>query len=117
VTSLGDIIRRQRDLHELSLRQLADLAGISNPYLSQIEHGMRAPSEAVLQAIASALHIPVENLYREAGLRPLEDEDDATERAVIDAINSDPRLTRARRRALIETYRAFIDAPPRPGRS
>jgi transcriptional regulator with XRE-family HTH domain len=115
VSSLGDIIRRQRDLHELSLRQLADLAGISNPYLSQIEHGMRAPSEAVLQGIARALNIPVDKLYQEAGLRPI-DHDDPAEQAVIDAINADHRLTPSRRRALIETYRAFIESPPRPGR-
>jgi transcriptional regulator with XRE-family HTH domain len=117
VTSLGDIIRRQRELHELSLRQLADLAGISNPYLSQIEHGMRAPSEAVLSGIAMALGVPVEALYRQAGLRRHEDRDDAPERAVLEAIEADTRLTPARRRALIETYRAFVDAPPRPRRS
>jgi transcriptional regulator with XRE-family HTH domain len=116
VSSLGDIIRRQRELHEFSLRQLADLAGISNPYLSQIEHGMRAPSEAVLGGIARALNVPVETLYRQAGLRPRDDDEDTAEQAVIDAIHADPRLTAARRRSLIEIYRAFVDAPPRPGR-
>ena len=114
--SLGDIIRRQRELHELSLRQLADLAGISNPYLSQIEHGIRAPSQAVLDGIAKALGVPVETLYRESGLRPRTDDADPAEEAVIDAIEADPRLTPSRRRALIETYRAFVDAPPRPKR-
>jgi len=116
VASLGDIIRRQRELHELSLRQLADLAGISNPYLSQIEHGIRAPSGSVLDGIAKALGVPVETLYRESGLRPRGDDADPAEQAVIDAIEADPRLTPARRRALIETYRAFVDAPQRPKR-
>jgi transcriptional regulator with XRE-family HTH domain len=117
VTSLGDIIRRQRELHELSLRQLADLAGISNPYLSQIEHGMRAPSEAVLRGIAKALNVPVEAIYRDAGLRIDGEPEDDVEQAIVDAINADSRLTPTRRRALIEIYRAFVDAPPRPGRS
>jgi transcriptional regulator with XRE-family HTH domain len=114
MSTLGDIIRAQRELHELSLRQLADLAGISNPYLSQIEHGMRAPSEAVLHGIAEALGLPVEKLYRDAGWEPHDQSDAEIEQAVIEAVEADSRLTPARRRALIETYRAFVDAPPRP---
>ena len=58
---VGDIIRRQRELAELSMRQVAAMAGISNPYLSQIEHGLRAPSEAVLETIAATLGVPPEN--------------------------------------------------------
>ena len=59
---LGEIIRRQRELSELSMRQFADLAGISNPYLSQIERGLRDPSERVLEAIASALQVSADTL-------------------------------------------------------
>src|SRR4051794_41945741 len=64
---LGEIIRRQRELSELSMRQFATLAGISNPYLSQIERGLREPSERVLEAIAAALQVSAETLYEQAG--------------------------------------------------
>ena len=59
---MGELIRRQRELAELSMRQVAAMAGISNPYLSQIEHGLRAPSEAVLETIAATLGVPPETL-------------------------------------------------------
>ena len=65
---LGEIIRRQRELSELSMRQFADLAGISNPYLSQIERGLREPSERVLDAIASTLQVSADTLYEQAGV-------------------------------------------------
>src|SRR4051794_6232985 len=65
---LGEIIRRQRELSELSMRQFATLAGISNPYLSQIERGLREPSERVLEAIAAALQVSAETLYEQAGV-------------------------------------------------
>ncbi len=61
--SLGEFIRRQRELSEMSMREFARVAGISNPYLSQIERGLRAPSEQVLQAIAGALQVSAETLY------------------------------------------------------
>ena len=67
-SSLGDFIRRQRELSELSLREFARLAGISNPYLSQIERGLRAPSEQVLQAIADTLKVSADTLYEQAGV-------------------------------------------------
>jgi transcriptional regulator with XRE-family HTH domain len=102
---LGDIIRRQRELSELSMRQFAELAGISNPYLSQIERGLREPSERVLDAIASVLQVSVDTLYEQAGVKP---EDEAEEpSAVEDAIREDPRLTGRQRQALLEVYRAF----------
>ena len=66
--ALGEIIRQQRELAELSMRQFAQLAGISNPYLSQIERGLRAPSEQVLEGIASALKVSSEALYEQAGV-------------------------------------------------
>ena len=72
--TLGDVIRRQRQVHELSLRQLAQLTGISNPYLSQIERGLREPSSMVVDAIADALDLTTERLYEAAGIRPEEDE-------------------------------------------
>ena len=68
--ALGEIIRQQRELAELSMRQFADLAGISNPYLSQIERGLRAPSEQVLDAIAKTLKVSADALYEQAGVPP-----------------------------------------------
>src|SRR5919206_4437535 len=100
--SLGEFIRRQRELHELSMRQLSDMVGISNPYLSQIEHGLREPSDRVLQAIARSLKLPTEKLYEQAG-REEEDEDSD----VVKAIRADPNLTARQRDALLEVYRGF----------
>ena len=104
---LGDYIRRQRELQELSLRQLAGLAGISNPYLSQIERGLREPSEKVLDAIARSLELSAEGLYEQGGRRRGEDEDDAEVPAVVAAIRADPRLTGRQRQALLEIYDAL----------
>jgi transcriptional regulator with XRE-family HTH domain len=104
--ALGEIIRHQRELAELSMRRFAELAGISNPYLSQIERGLRAPSEQVLDAIAAALGSSVDSLYEQAGVAPPGDENQ--ESAVLDAIRSDPRLTARQRSALREVYTAFV---------
>src|SRR5437764_6299374 len=109
--ALGEIIRRQRELAELSMRQFADLAGISNPYLSQIERGLRAPSEQVLDGIAKALKISSDALYEQAGMPPPGQEDE--ENAVLDAIGADTRLTTRQRAALREVYEAFVAAGPR----
>ena len=68
--SLGEIIRQERELLDLSMRQFADRAGISNPYLSQIERGLRAPSEQVLNAIARTLRVSADALYERAGIEP-----------------------------------------------
>ena len=103
--TLGDVIRQQRQLHELSLRELARLTGISNPYLSQIEHGLREPSTTVVNAIADALDMTTERLYAAAGIP---DEEEGS--GVLVAIEADPLLRPAQRRALTETYRAFVDA-------
>lgn len=111
--ALGEIIRRQRELSELSMRQFADMAGISNPYLSQIERGLREPSEKVIEAIAAALRTSADSLYEEAGLADAEPE---AEPAVIEAIRTDSALTARQRQALVTTYEAFLaanGAPPR----
>jgi transcriptional regulator with XRE-family HTH domain len=111
---LGEFIRRQRELSELSMRQFADLAGISNPYLSQIERGLREPSERVLDAIASALRVSADSIYEQAGIHV---EDEPASAAVEEAIRADPRLTGRQRQALLEVYRAFVARAPQPGRS
>ncbi len=109
-SALGEIIRQQRELAELSMRQFADLAGISNPYLSQIERGLRAPSEQVVDGIARALKVSADALYQQAGVaRPGEDAEDS---AVLDAIAADPRLTARQRTALREVYEAFVAVAP-----
>ena len=108
---LGEFIRRQRELSELSMRQFADLAGISNPYLSQIERGLREPSERVLDAIATALQVSADSIYEQAGVTVTEDDD--TSRAVEEAIRADERLTGRQRQALLEVYRSFV-AQARP---
>jgi transcriptional regulator with XRE-family HTH domain len=104
--TLGQLIRRQRELHELSLRQMARAAGISNPYLSQIERGLREPSEQVLEAIARSLELSVDALYEQAGLTRSDEHEE--EPAVIRAIQDDRGLSARQRRALIEIYEAFI---------
>jgi transcriptional regulator with XRE-family HTH domain len=96
---LGEIIRRQRELAELSMRQVAAMAGISNPYLSQIEHGLRAPSEEVLRAIADSLNVSADMLRGE--------EPAAQSAEVIEAIQADPDLTTSQRRSLVEAYQAL----------
>jgi transcriptional regulator with XRE-family HTH domain len=104
-SSFGDYIRRQRELQDLTMRQLADLAGISNPYLSQIERGLREPSERVLEAIADNLEMSAETLKRHRR-RPADD--GAEDSEVVAAIRADRRLTARQRQALIEVYRAFV---------
>jgi transcriptional regulator with XRE-family HTH domain len=109
--ALGEIIRQQRELAQYSMRQFAALAGISNPYLSQIERGLRAPSEHVLDAIAETLKVSADALYAEAGVTP--PGDDEQESAVLDAIAADQRLTARQRSALREIYEAFVANSPR----
>ena len=112
--SLGELIRRQRELNELSLRQLARIVGISNPYLSQIERGLREPSDSVLEGIARSLKVPLDDLYESAGAAG--DDTGDQEAAVISAIRDDARLTARQRQALIEVYEAFVAAGPRQRR-
>lgn len=95
----------------MSLRKLAEQAGVSNPYLSQIERGLRRPSAEILKAIARALQIRTEALYERAGL--LEEREPAG--SVIDAIRSDDQLTHAQKEALAEIYRSFATATEQEG--
>jgi transcriptional regulator with XRE-family HTH domain len=111
--SIGEAIRRQRELSRVSMRQFADMAGISNPYLSQIERGLRKPSERVLDAIAETLQTSADALYEQAGI-VIEDEPEAS--AVAAAIEADPALTQRQRRALLDVYDAFVAVGPAPRR-
>jgi len=104
VESLGAYLREQRVGAELSLRQLAEQAGVSNPYLSQIERGLRRPSAEVLQALAKALRISAEQVYVQAGI--LNPDDDQV-RSVELAILGDPGLTERQKNALLEVYESF----------
>ena len=106
---LGAIIREQRELAALPMRQLAKSVGISNPYLSQIERGLRAPSDAVIEALAAALDLSADELYRRAGFVEAAD-DEPGQCALAEAIASAPELTAAQRRAMAEIHRSFIDA-------
>jgi len=110
-SSFGEYIRRQRELQELTMRQLADLVGISNPYLSQIERGLREPSERVLEAIADNLEMSADTLKRHRPRRP--DEGDE-EPAVVAAIRADKDLTASQRKALVEVYEALVATRRRP---
>jgi transcriptional regulator with XRE-family HTH domain len=108
---LGAIIREQRELAALPMRQLAKSVGISNPYLSQIERGLRAPSEAVIEALAAALDLSAEDLYRRAGFIEMVNSADAPAQSVLaEAIAAAPELTAAQRRAMAEIHRSFVDA-------
>ncbi|MCP3770981.1 MULTISPECIES: helix-turn-helix domain-containing protein [unclassified Streptomyces] len=105
VGNLGDYLREQRRNAQLSLRQLADAAGVSNPYLSQIERGLRKPSAEVLQQVAKALRISAETLYVRAGILDAErDRDDLETRAVILA---DLTLTERQKQVLLQIYESF----------
>ena len=104
VESLGDYLREQRLANRLSLRQLAEATGVSNPYLSQIERGLRKPSAEVLQSLAKALRVSAETLYVQAGiLNP----DDVEVRNVELSILADTALTERQKQALIDVYRSF----------
>src|SRR5579884_230924 len=102
VEDIGAYIREQRESAHVSLRQLAKLAGVSNPYLSQVERGLRKPSAEILQQIAKGLRISAEALYVRAGIlehRPAS--------AVVDAVLADLELTERQKQVLIEIYQSF----------
>jgi|SRR4249919_1356271 transcriptional regulator with XRE-family HTH domain len=116
---VGELIRRQRELAELSMRQVAAMAGISNPYLSQIEHGLRAPSADVLETIAATLGVSAKMLrprtsdddHGSADNHDDEEDHEAGEHAsLIAAISADSGLTARQRRALTEIYTAMTEA-------
>ncbi len=105
LAELGEFIRTQREIASMSVRGLADLAGVSNPYLSQIERGLRRPSADILQQLAKALKISVEALYVRAGL--LSDEDAAAP-SVREAIGRDPFLTADQKQVLLNVYESYL---------
>jgi transcriptional regulator with XRE-family HTH domain len=109
---LGGFIRAQRQMANLSLRQLSALAEVSNPYLSQVERGLHEPSVRVLKSIADALNVSAETLLEQAGLLTgeVEPDDDATE----SAIRADTRLTESQKRALLSVYRSYVEANETP---
>jgi transcriptional regulator with XRE-family HTH domain len=100
---LGDFIRDQRRNARLSLRKLSELAGISNPYLSQIERGLRKPSAEILQGIARGLRISAETLYVRAGI--LDEEGEPPD--LVATVLRDPSLTERQKQVLLEIYRSF----------
>ena len=103
LSELGEFIRDQRERSAMSLRKLAETAGISNPYLSQIERGLRKPSAEILKSIARALSISAESLYERAGLL------EGVERlSVIESINSDTTLNPSQKQALTQIYESFV---------
>jgi transcriptional regulator with XRE-family HTH domain len=110
--AFGEFIRAQRKLARLSLRQMASMAQVSNPYLSQIERGLYHPSAQVIKSIANALHISAEALYAQVGLLDEEPEDSG---GVEEAIRLDTRLGPDQKAALIHVYRSFVgDEGPAP---
>jgi len=104
VGSLGEFLRDQRTSAQLSLRQLAEQAGVSNPYLSQVERGLRKPSAEILQQIAKGLRISAEQLYIRAGIL---DERTEADLAVESALLADTTITERQKRVLLEIYRSF----------
>jgi len=103
VNSIGDYIREQREQAKISMRQLAQSAGVSNPYLSQIERGLRKPSADILQQIAKGLRISAEALYVQAGIL----EDRPADSGVRSALLTDPELSERQKQVLIEIYESF----------
>jgi transcriptional regulator with XRE-family HTH domain len=103
VVSLGDYIREQREHAQVSLRQLAKNAGVSNPYLSQIERGLKKPSAEILQQIAKGLRISAETLYVRAGIL----EDRGTTSDVVGALLADTTIDERQKRVLLDIYESF----------
>jgi transcriptional regulator with XRE-family HTH domain len=107
---LGDFIRAQRQMANLSLRQLSALTEVSNPYLSQVERGLHEPSVRVLRSIANALNVSAETLLEQAGLFSDNDSEKSDAKATESAIRADRRLTEPQRRALLSVYRSYVEA-------
>ena len=108
--ALGDFIKAQRKLAELSLRELAARTNVSNPYLSQIERGLHEPSVRVLKAIASALNLSAESLLRQAGLLDEDDESEGPSATTEKVIAADKALKPEQRTALLAVYRSYVEA-------
>ncbi len=107
--SLGDYLREQRQSAKLSLRQVAELAGISNPYLSQIERGLKRPSAEILQQLAKGLEVSAESLYVKAGILDEEFAHDPEALDVRRAISQDARLTARQKKTLLDVYDSFVE--------
>src|SRR4051812_30536343 len=105
VESLGDFLRERRVAAELTLRQLAELTGVSNPYLSQIERGLRRPSAEVLQQLAKALRVSAESLYVRAGILDPEDHPSST---VETALLADTSISERHKQVLLDVSRSFV---------
>ena len=103
---VGAFIREQRERSRISLRKLADTAGISNPYLSQIERGLRKPSAEILKSLARALSIQAESMYVHAGLL----EDGFSPPTVVEAVEADTILNTRQKQVLLELYRTLIES-------
>src|SRR5580698_4113353 len=110
--ALGAFIRTQRQMANLSLRQLADLTNLSNPYLSQVERGLHEPSVRVLKAIAGALDLSAETLLAQAGLldKTVAGTDDSTAGDTAAAIRADTRLSEEQKQALLAVYQSYLAA-------
>jgi len=111
--SVGEYIADRRRAAELTLRQLAELTGVSNPYLSQIERGLRRPSAEVLQQLSKALRVSAESLYVRAGIL---DPDDHPASTVEMAVLGDTSISERHKQVLLDVYRSFVaeDAPTLP---
>jgi transcriptional regulator with XRE-family HTH domain len=108
---LGSFIKAQRQMANLSLRQLSALTEVSNPYLSQIERGLHEPSMRVLKSIADALNVSAETLLKQAGLvNEVVDDDEQVSETTEAAIRNDRRLSESQKRALLSVYRSYIAA-------
>jgi transcriptional regulator with XRE-family HTH domain len=105
---LGEFIKAQRELANLSLRQLSEIAKVSNPYLSQVERGLYKPSADVLKNIAEALHVSAETMFAQAGLLDPEARD-ASPSTVEEAVKLDNRLSTDQKETLIRIYRGFVE--------
>ena len=110
MNSIGEYIRQQREQAKISLRQLAEQAGVSNPYLSQVERGLRKPSADILQQIAKGLRISAEALYVQAGIL----EDRPGDSGVRSALLTDPQLTERQKQVLVEIYESFRRESQKP---
>ena len=110
LVDVGNFIRQQRELAQQSIRDLAKVAGVSNPYLSQIERGLRKPSAEILQQLARAMQISAETLYERAGIL---DPSEEPRSGVVDAVSSDSRLTIEQKQTLLSVYRRMVREPPR----
>lgn len=109
---IGEFIRQQRERSKMSLRRLADKAGISNPYLSQIERGLRKPSAEILKSLARGLSIQAESLYVQAGLL----DDSSVPPSVREAVEADEQLLPRQKQVLLDLYRNMVETSEQTSR-